>query len=140
MEQIDEKLIEKTVQIGINTINDLEKQSEILNESELLLEDAKNLSKQSLRKVRGMTWWGSFLNIFYYNLFEKEDKIQHIKKSIDLEQGLNDDIDNIDKMLDIALTMNTVLKYNNQSIENIEVIIDKIDDDFMLLKDKISKI
>ena len=136
MEQIDEKLIEKTVQIGINTINDLEKQSEILNETELLLEDAKNLTKQSLRKVRGMTWWGSFLNIFYYNLFEKEDKIQNIKKSINLEQGLNDDIN---KMLDIALTMNTVLKYNNQSIENIEVIIDKIDDDFMLLKDKISK-
>ena len=136
MEQIDEKLIEKTVQIGINTINDLEKQSEILNETELLLEDAKNLTKQSLRKVRGMTWWGSFLNIFYYNLFEKEDKIQNIKKSIDLEQGLNDDID---KMLDIALTMNTVLKYNNQSIENIEVIIDKIDDDFTLLKDKIGK-
>ncbi len=137
MEQIDEKLIEKTVQIGINTINDLEKHSEILNESELLLEDAKNLTKQSLQKVRGMTWWGSFLNIFYYNLFEKEDKIQHIKKSIDLEQGLNDDID---KMLDIALTMNTVLKSNNQSIENIEVIIDKIDDDFTLLKEKIGKV
>ena len=139
MEQIDEKLIEKTVQIGINTLNDLEKQSEILNESELLLEDAKNLTKQSLRKVRGMTWWGLFLNIFYYDLFEKEDKMQHIKKPIDLEQGINDDIDNIDKMLDIALTMNIVLKSNNQTIENIEVIIDKIDDDFTLLKDKIGK-
>lgn len=139
MEQIDEKLIEKTVQIGINTLNDLEKQSEILHESEILLEDAKNLTKQSLRKVRGMTWWGSFLNIFYYDLFEKEDKMQHIKKTIDLEQGINDDIDNIDKMLDIALTMNTVLKSNNQTIENIEIVVDKIDDDFILLKNKISK-
>ncbi len=138
---MDERLIKNTIQIGISTLNDLEKQSEILHESEILLEDAKNLTKQSLRKVRGMTWWGSFLNIFYYNLFEKEDK-KPVNKKIDLELGINneiDNIDNIDKMLDIALTMNTVLKSNNQTIENIEIVVDKIDDDFILLKNKISK-
>lgn len=75
MEQIDEELIEQTVKIGINTLNDLE------NQSELLLEDAAKITKQSLRKIRGR---GSFLNMFYYDLFDK----QNDKQIKNLEYGL----------------------------------------------------
>ncbi len=52
----------------------------------------------------------------------------------DLEQGI------IDEMLDVALTMNEMLKKNNESIDRIEIKVEKLDDEFILLKRKINDI
>ena len=137
---INEILIENSVQIGIEILDNLEKQNELLQYSENKLEDAEEITKQSQRKVRGMTWWGSILNFFTFDFYPKKEinKNEKVIKSIDLETGQTEN--NIDQMLIIANNMNNILKNNNESIDKIETKINKLDNDFIILKTKINNI
>lgn len=138
---MDEKTIQKSILTGKETLNELEKQSEILESSETTLQEAEEITKQALYKVRGMTWWGSFINLFSFNNFETKTK-----KVINLEKGQNYNNqkinydDKIDEMLDVALNMNEILKKNNESIDRIEVKVNNLDDEFISLKRKINDI
>ncbi len=135
-EIINARLVHKSILTGRETLNELKVQKEILEFSENTLQEAEELTKEAIYKVRGMTWWGSFLNFFSFNFSQSKKK--RSKKVVDLEQGINDESDNIDEMLDIALTMNKILKNNNDSVDRIEIKIDKLDDDFINLKKKIN--
>jgi len=135
-EIINARLVQKAILTGRETLNELKVQKEILEFSENTLQEAEELTKESIHKVRGMTWWGSFLNLFSFNFSQSKKK--RSKKVVDLEQGINGESDNIDEMLDIALTMNKILKNNNDSVDRIEIKIDKLDDDFINLKKKMN--
>jgi hypothetical protein len=135
-EIINARLVQKVILTGRETLNELDIQKETLEFSENTLQEAEELTKEALYKVRGMTWWGSFLNLFLFNFSQPNKKKS--KKVVDLEQGINGESDNIDEMLDIALTMNKMLKNNNQSIDRIEVKVDKLDNDFISIKKKIN--
>ncbi len=135
-EIINARLVHKSILTGRETLNELKVQKEILEFSENTLQEAEELTKEAIHKVRGMTWWGSFLNLFSFNFSQSKKK--RSKKVVDLEQGINGESDNIDEMLDIALNMNKILKNNNESIDRIEIKIDKLDDDFINLKKKMN--
>ncbi len=135
-EIINARLVQKSILTGRETLNELKVQKEILEVSENTLQEAEELTKEAIYKVRGMTWWGSFLNFFSFNFSQSNKKKS--KKVVDLERGINGENDNIDEMLDIALTMNKMLKNNNESIDRIEIKIDKVDDDFINLKKKMN--
>ena len=135
-EIINARLVQKSILTGRETLNELKVQKEILEFSENTLQEAEELTKEAIYKVREMTWWGSFLNLFSFNFSQSKKK--RSKKVVDLEQGINGESDNIDEMLDIALTMNKMLKNNNESIDRIEIKIDKVDDDFINLKKKMN--
>jgi len=135
-EIINARLVHKSILTGRETLNELKVQKEILEFSENTLQEAEELTKEAIYKVREMTWWGSFLNLFSFNFSQSKKK--RSKKVVDLEQGINGESNNIDEMLDIALTMNKMLKNNNESIDRIEIKIDKVDDDFINLKKKMN--
>ncbi len=135
-ELINARLVQKSILTGRETLNELKTQKEILEFSENTLQEAEELTKEATHKVRGMTWWGSFLNLFSFNFSQSKKKKS--KKVVDLEQGINGESDNIDEMLDIALTMNKMLKNNNESIDRIELKVDKLDDDLITVKKKIN--
>jgi hypothetical protein len=135
-EIINARHLHKSILTGRETLNELKVQKEILEFSENTLQEAEELTKEAIHKVRGMTWWGSFLNLFSFNFSQSKKK--RSKKVVDLEQGINGESNNIDEMLDIALTMNKILKNNNESIDRIEIKIDKVDDDFINLKKKMN--
>ena len=135
-EIINARLVQKSILTGKETLNELEIQEEILEFSENTLQEAEEITKQTLYKVRGMTWWGSFLNFFSFNFSQPNKKKS--KKIVDLEQGVNGESNNIDEMLDIALTMNKILKNNNKSIDRIEIKVDELDDNFISIKKKIN--
>lgn len=132
---INDTLIENSVQIGINILNDLEKQNELLQYSENTLEEAEEITKQSLRKVRGMTWWGSILNFFTFDFYQTKE-VSKLEKKNDIEIGEN----NIDQMLIIANNMNDMLKNNYKSLDRIDTKVNKLDNDFVTLKTKINNI
>ncbi len=132
---INDTLIENSVQIGIDILNDLEKQNELLQYSENTLEEAEEITKQSLRKVRGMTWWGSILNFFTFDFYQTKE-VSKLEKKNDIEIGEN----NIDQMLIIANNMNDMLKNNNKSLDRIDKKVNKLDNDFVTLKTKINNI
>jgi len=132
---INDTLIENSVQIGIDILNDLEKQNELLQYSENTLEEAEEITKQSLRKVRGMTWWGSILNFFTFDFYQTKE-VSKLEKKNDIEIGEN----NIDQMLIIANNMNDMLKNNNKSLDRIDTKVNKLDNDFVTLKTKINNI
>ena len=134
-EYVNARLVQKAILTGRETLSELNVQKEILEYSENTLQEAEELTKEAIYKVRGMTWWGSFLNLF--SNFSQSKK-KRSKKVVDLEQGVNGESDNIDEMLDIALNMNKILKNNNESIDRIEIKIDKVDDDFINLKKKMN--
>lgn len=132
---INDTLIENSVQIGIDILNDLEKQNELLQYSENTLEEAEEITKQSLCKVRGMTWWGSILNFFTFDFYQTKE-VSKLEKKNDIEIGEN----NIDQMLIIANNMNDMLKNNNKSLDRIDTKVNKLDNDFVTLKTKINNI
>jgi hypothetical protein len=133
---MDEETIQNSIFTGRETLNELEKQNEILEFSETTLQEAEVISKQALHKVRGMTWWGSIINLFTFKTVDSKPKTKNVINS--REEVRYDD--NIDEMLDIALTMNKILKKNNDSLDRIEVKVEKLDDEFTSLKRRINDI
>jgi hypothetical protein len=133
---MDEETIQKSIFTGRETLNELEKQNEILEFSETTLQEAEVISKQALYKVRGMTWWGSIINLFTFKTLDSKPRT---KKVMNSQEEVHYD-DKIDEMLDIALTMNKILKKNNDSIDRIEVKVEKLDDEFTSLKRRINDI
>ncbi len=137
---MDEETIEKSIFTGREILNELEKQNETLEFSETTLQEAEEMLKEALYKVRGMKWWGSFINLFFSNNFKTLDIKPKPKPKPKKEQKDVYYDDTIDEMLDIALTMNKILKKNNDNIEQIGVKVEKLDDEFTLLKRKINDI
>ena len=63
-EYVNARLVQKAILTGRETLSELNIQKEILEYSENTLQEAEELTKEAIYKVRGMTWWGSFLNLF----------------------------------------------------------------------------
>jgi hypothetical protein len=134
----EDKLIQYSINIGSETVIELQKQNEFLESSVHLLEEAEDMYYQSYRKIRGMTWWGSFVNFITYPFVSSASPSK--TKNIDVEMGCNEDAnkDEYDQLLDVALSMKSALQRTQETLSLIDKKVEKLDSNFSNLQTKMN--
>jgi len=114
--KINESLIQETVDLGNEIINELNSSLKSTRETEQMIDESIFFHKSAKRVLRGMTWVGYFMN-----LFSREptmDKTNVTQTTIYDPEYVS--FDNIDRLLNQSREMNSLLRTQNKELEHLE--------------------
>jgi len=111
--EINESLIEETINLGNQILTELDSSLENTRETEKHIDESIFFHKSAKRKLKGMTWFGYFTNLFIpAPQLENTDYVSF------------DTIDKttvgIDRLVSQSKNMNSLLKIQNKELERIE--------------------
>ena len=122
-EKINEDLVEEIIGIGNGILTDLNNSLESIDNTNRRLDETIFFHKSVKRTLRGMTWFGYFINLFTNEskLLEKEElQCNYVNMDQTNDNG-------IDILVNQAWQMNNIIKRQNKKIDDIEIKIEEHD-------------
>lgn len=121
--EINESLIQETVNLGNQILTELDNSLDTIRETERKLDESIFFHKSAKRILRGMTWTGYFMNLFYpVPKLEPENPEAEYISFEQLDRDGNSGIDNLVKQ---SKNMNSLLKIQNKELERVEMKIEE---------------
>jgi hypothetical protein len=115
--KINESLIQETVDLGNEIINELDSSLKSTRETERMVDESIFFHKSAKRVLRGMTWVGYFMNLFSREPVRKDNTTTPIQVNSDPEYV---SFDNIDRLVNQSREMNSLLRTQNKELDNLE--------------------